>query len=60
MDRKPPDLNDIKQQIDDIESEARALAAFIQYIRRADAQLQELAQAIEELQQLNTPTRIHA
>lgn len=60
MDRKPPDLNDIKQQIDDIESEARALAAFIQYIRRADAQLQELAQAIEELQQLNTPTSIHA
>ena len=60
MDRKPLDLNDIKQQIDDIESEARALAAFIQYIRRADAQLQELAQAIEELQQLNTPTSIHA
>jgi prefoldin subunit 5 len=60
MDRKPLDPNDIKQQIDDIELEARALAAFIQYIRRADAQLQELAQAVEELQQGNPTPSIHA
>ncbi|MDR6221050.1 hypothetical protein [Deinococcus soli (ex Cha et al. 2016)] len=60
MDRKPLDLNDIKTQLDDLEAEARVLAEFIQYIRRADAHLQDLAQAVEELQQLNTPARIHA
>lgn len=60
MDRKPLDPNDIKTQLDDLEAEARVLAEFIQYIRRADAQLQELAQAVEELQQGNPTPSIHA
>ncbi|MDR6221137.1 hypothetical protein [Deinococcus soli (ex Cha et al. 2016)] len=60
MDRKPLDLNEIKTQLDDLEAEARVLAEFIRYIRRADAHLQELAQAVEELQQGNPAPSIHA